>query len=169
MNTAIYVRVSTQQQAEHGYSLETQIDACRKKAMELGAVSIKIYTDDGYSGAYLERPALDDLRDAVAQKLHDVIIIYDIDRLSRDTMHLLLLTEELEKNARLVYVNSEYNKTPEGQLFFEIISRFVIFCKCLNTFWTNISIFIIASVKRWDNSFVLIKISHFSSPCFPKN
>ena len=121
MNVAIYARVSTQQQAEHGYSLETQVEACRKKALELGATSIKVYRDSGFSGAYLERPALDDLRDAVAQKLHDCIVIYDIDRLSRDTMHLLLLTEEMEKNAQLVYVNSEYSRTPEGQLF----SKFV--------------------------------------------
>ena len=124
MNAAIYVRVSTQQQAEHGYSIETQIDACRKKATEMGATSVKIYKDDGYSGAYLERPALDELRDAVGAKLHDVVIIYDIDRLSRDTMHLLLLTEELEKNAQIIYINSEYNRTPEGQLFFEIRGSF---------------------------------------------
>ena len=124
MNVAIYARVSTQQQVEHGYSLETQVEACRKKALELGATSIKEYIDDGYSGAYLERPKLDELRDAVGQKLHDVIVIYDIDRLSRDTMHLLLLTEEFEKNAKVVYVNSEYSRTPEGQLFFEIRGSF---------------------------------------------
>lgn len=124
MNIAVYARVSTAQQAEHGYSLETQIEACRKKAVEMGAVTIKEYIDDGYSGAYLERPALDSLRDAVAQKLHDAVIIYDIDRLSRDTMHLLLLTEEMEKNTKLIYVNSEYNRTPEGQLFFEIRGSF---------------------------------------------
>lgn len=124
MNVAIYARVSTAQQVEHGYSLETQVDACRKKALEMGATSIKEYVDDGFSGAYLERPKLDDLRDAVSAKLHDVVIIYDIDRLSRDTMHLLLLTEEIEKNAKLIYVNSEYNKTPEGQLFFEIRGSF---------------------------------------------
>ncbi len=124
MNAGIYARVSTAQQVEHGYSLETQVEACRKKALELGATSIKTYIDDGYSGAYLERPKLDELRDAVAQKLHDVIVIYDIDRVSRDTMHLLLLTEEFEKNAKVVYVNSEYNRTPEGQLFFEIRGSF---------------------------------------------
>ena len=55
MNVAIYVRVSTQQQAEHGYSLQTQIDACKKKAEEIGASSIKIYKDDGFSGAFLEK------------------------------------------------------------------------------------------------------------------
>ena len=124
MNVAIYARVSTAAQAEHGYSLETQIDACKQKAVEMGATSIKQYVDDGYSGAYLERPALDNLRDALSAKLHDTVIIYDIDRLSRDTMHLLLLTEEIEKNAQLIYVNSEYNKTPEGQLFFEIRGSF---------------------------------------------
>ena len=124
MNVAIYVRVSTQQQAEHGYSIETQIDACRKKATELGATSVKIYKDDGWSGAYLDRPGLDDLRDAVANGLHDVVIIYEADRLSRDTIHLLLLTEEIEKNSRLVYVNTEYSRTPEGQLFYEIRGSF---------------------------------------------
>ena len=83
MNVAIYARVSTAAQAEKGYSLETQVEACKQKALSLGAASIKEYVDDGYSGAYLERPALDSMRDAVSAKLHDCIIIYDIDRLSR--------------------------------------------------------------------------------------
>lgn len=94
MNAAIYARVSTAAQAEHGYSLETQIEACKQKALSLGATSIKEYIDDGYSGAYLERPALDDLRDALAAKLHDYVIIYDTDRLARDTMLLLLVMQE---------------------------------------------------------------------------
>ena len=112
MNVAIYARVSTAAQAEKGYSLETQVEACKQKALSMGATSIKEYVDDGYSGAYLERPKLDELRDAVSAKLYDYVIIYDIDRLSRDTMHLLLLTEELEKNSQIIYINSEYNRTP---------------------------------------------------------
>lgn len=124
MNIAIYARVSTAQQAEHGYSLATQIEACEQRAAELGATSIKRYVDDGYSGAFLERPALDNLRDALSARIHDAVIIYDIDRLSRDTMHLLLLTEEMEKTAKLIFVNSEYNHSPESQLFFEIKGSF---------------------------------------------
>ena len=124
MNIAIYARVSTAAQAEKGYSLETQVEACEKKAVSLGATFIKKYIDDGYSGAYLERPALDDLRDAVAAGLHDYVIVYDTDRLARDTMLLLLLTEEIEKRATLTFVNTEYSKTPEGQLFYEIKGSF---------------------------------------------
>ena len=104
MNVAIYARVSTAAQAEKGYSLKTQVEACRQKALSMGATSIKEYVDDGYSGAYLERPALDELRDALSAKLHDTVIIYDTDRLARDTMLLLLITEEIEKTATLVYV-----------------------------------------------------------------
>lgn len=39
-------------------------------------------------------------------------------------MHLLLLTEELERNAQIIYINSEYSRTPEGKLFFEIRGSF---------------------------------------------
>lgn len=124
MNIAIYARVSTAAQAEKGYSLETQIEACKQKAISLGADYIKNYVDDGYSGAYLERPALDELRDALAAGLHDYVIVYDTDRLARDTMLLLLLTEEIEKKAVLTFVNTEYSKTPEGQLFYEIKGSF---------------------------------------------
>ena len=69
MNVAIYARVSTTQQAEKGYSLETQIEACKQKALSMGSTSIKEYVDDGYSGAYLERPALDSMRDAVSANM----------------------------------------------------------------------------------------------------
>ena len=124
MDVAIYCRVSTTQQAEHGYSLGTQIELCRKKAEELGATSIKEYIDDGYSGAYMERPALDSLRDALASGMHDTVIIYDTDRLARDMMVLLVITEEIEKHANLIFVNSEYSKTPESQLFYKIKGSF---------------------------------------------
>ena len=69
---AIYARVSTDWQAEHGYSLETQIAACEKYAADLGAASVTKYIDDGYSGAYLDRPRLDALRDALRAKIYEL-------------------------------------------------------------------------------------------------
>ena len=125
MNAAVYARVSTDLQAEKGYSLETQVEACTKKAKEMGAVTVKAYIDDGYSGEYMERPELEKLRDALYAKLYDIVVIYDQDRLSRTLSHLLLLTEEVEKSgAQLVFVNSEYKRTPEGILFYQIKGAF---------------------------------------------
>ena len=115
MIAAIYARVSTDLQAEKGYSLETQVEACTKKAKELGADTIKEFVDDGYSGAYLERPQLDALRDGIADKLFDLVVIYEPDRLSREVTHLLLLTREIERSgASLEFVLTEYKNTPEA-------------------------------------------------------
>ena len=54
MRVAIYVRVSTDQQAEKGYSIETQLEACRRCAHELGAIAIVEFVDDGYSAEFIE-------------------------------------------------------------------------------------------------------------------
>lgn len=125
MNAAIYARVSTDWQAERGYSLETQVNACRERAKELGAETIKEYVDDGYTGAYLERPALESLRDALADKFYDAVIVYDPDRLARKLAHQLLLTEEIERaGARVVFVSMDFQNTAEGRLFYQIHGSF---------------------------------------------
>ena len=125
MNAAIYARVSTDWQAERGYSLETQVQECRKKANEIGADSVKEYVDDGYSGAYLERPAMDSLREAVRNKLFDAVICYDPDRLSRNLAHQLIITDDIEgSGAQLLFVNSNYENTSEGKLFYAIRGAF---------------------------------------------
>jgi site-specific DNA recombinase len=125
MNVAIYARVSTDMQAEQGYSLGAQITDCTAKAKELGGTIIKEYVDDGYSGAYLERPALQDMREAIRSKMFQVVVCYDVDRLSRNLSHQLLVTEEIEKSgASLVFVKSDYQSTPEGRMFYAIKGAF---------------------------------------------
>lgn len=127
-SAALYARVSSKAQAEHGHSLGTQISACKDKAVELGAENIKEYIDDGYSGAYLERPALDSLRDAIHDKIHDAVIVFDPDRLSRNLAHQLLLTEEFEKRgAKLVFVSTEIQDTPEGRMLYQMRGVFAAY------------------------------------------
>ena len=118
---AIYVRVSTQEQAEHGYSLGTQLDACRQKAQELGALTIREFVDDGQSGEFLDRPALTELRRSLKQQDLDAVIVYDPDRLARNLAHQLMVAEEIEKSgAELVFVSVTFEQSPEGRLFFSI-------------------------------------------------
>ncbi len=121
MKAAVYVRVSTEDQARHGYSLQAQVEACRARAEALGAQEVLVFADEGVSGALLSRPGLDGLREAVRGRKVALVVIWDPDRLSRNLSHQLLLTEEIEQaRVRLEFVNFEWRQTPEGQLFYAL-------------------------------------------------
>ncbi|NPV70752.1 MAG: recombinase family protein [Firmicutes bacterium] len=121
MNAAVYVRVSSDEQARHGYSLAAQYESCAARALALGAASVVRYADEGVSGAVISRPGLDSLRDAARSGLVDLVVVMDPDRLSRDLAHQLLITEDLEKaGVRLEFVNFEWKDTPEGHLFYAL-------------------------------------------------
>ncbi|WP_412675224.1 recombinase family protein [Bacillus atrophaeus] len=113
---AIYVRVSTEEQAIKGSSIDSQIEACIKKA---GVKDVLKYADEGFSGEIMERPALNRLREDARKGLITEVICYDPDRLSRKLMNQLIIDDELRKqNIPLTFVNGEYANSPEGQLFF---------------------------------------------------
>lgn len=114
---ALYVRVSSEEQARKGYSIEDQLAQCREKAK---TNEIMEYVDDGYSGEYLDRPALAKLRQDIKDDLIDEVICYDPDRLSRKLMNQLIVSEEIEKRAKLTFVNHDYQKSPEGMLFYQM-------------------------------------------------
>jgi len=114
---AIYARVSTEEQAKHGFSLQEQIRQGRIKA---GVNKVLEYIDEGYSGEFLDRPALTRLREDIQQGIVNKVICLDPDRLSRKLMNQLIISEEIEKRADLVFVNGEYQKTPEGMLFYQM-------------------------------------------------
>jgi site-specific DNA recombinase len=118
---AVYVRVSTEDQARHGYSLQSQVDACRVRAESLGATEVRLFADEGVSGAILSRPGLSALRETVRSRSVSLVVVWDPDRLSRNLSHQLLLTEEIEQaKVRLEFVNFEWKSTPEGQLFYAL-------------------------------------------------
>jgi site-specific DNA recombinase len=121
MIAALYIRVSTADQAEKGYSLETQLSENRQKASELGATSFVEFIDDGYSGEYIDRPALSQLRDGLERKEFDMVVIYDPDRLARNLAHQLIITDEIEKSgAKLLFVSVTFEESPEGKLFYSM-------------------------------------------------
>jgi site-specific DNA recombinase len=112
----IYARVSTEEQAKKGFSLQDQIRECRRKA---GTMEVMEYTDEGISGEFLDRPALARLRDDVKKGRIQKVICLDPDRLSRKLINQLIVSEEWDgKGVELLFINGEYAKTPEGQLFY---------------------------------------------------
>jgi len=121
---AIYTRVSTEEQAKSGYSLANQIRANKQKLSSLGINTKDVieYVDDGYSGEFLDRPALDKLRQDIRnKKITGYISILDPDRLSRNLTNTLLLSDEFERaGTKLIFVTAEYESSPEGKLFFSI-------------------------------------------------
>lgn len=88
---AVYVRVSTDEQKEHGYSLASQVEACTTYAKQLGFDVVGIIQDD-VSGMIdiSQRPGGGELQKMIARHEVDAVVIYDIDRLSRDLINLLV-------------------------------------------------------------------------------
>lgn len=118
--TLIYARVSTEDQVER-YGLPLQIRACREYAKANGLQVAEEITDDGVSGTLLQRPGLDHVRALVRDGQADLVLMYDVDRLSRELAHLLILKPELEKaGARLAFVQASFEDSPSGRLFFSL-------------------------------------------------
>lgn len=91
---AVYARVSTARQEDEN-TIETQLFAIRKFAAVKGYTIIQEYTDDGWSGDMLARPALDLLRQDAKKKLWDGVLFYDPDRLARRYSFQELVMDEL--------------------------------------------------------------------------
>lgn len=125
VKTALYSRVSTGLQVSDGTSLDVQVDLCLKKALELEIPSneVIIYREEGVSGEELERPELNKLRIEVAAGRVSRVIVTHPDRLSRDLTDKLYICRELEiQNVKLIFVDTEYQQTAEGMLFFNLMS-----------------------------------------------
>ena len=115
--TVLYARVSTEDQIER-YGLPTQLRACREHAEKLGLNILEEITDDGISGTIIDRPGLEAVRGMVRAGEVDVVMMLDVDRLSRELSHLLILKPEIEKHARLEFVAAKFEDSPSGRLFF---------------------------------------------------
>ena len=83
-SVALYTRVSTEDQVRDGTSLQVQEEFLRAFALRQGWQVAELYMDDGYSGYYMERPALKRLLDDAQKGKFDCVLFYKLDRFSRN-------------------------------------------------------------------------------------
>ena len=117
-SAAIYARVSSARQKEQ-QTIGSQTAALRTHAEQLGLEVPEqwVFCDDGHSGATLVRPALEKLRDLVAQVPVEVVLVYSPDRLARKYADQALLIEELAKaGTSVMFVKAPSSDSPEDAL-----------------------------------------------------
>lgn len=122
MRAAIYARVSTSRQARD-QSIEQQVERLKSHTQQEGWTleEERVYLDEGYSGASLNRPGLDALRDAAAMTEFDVLLVAAPDRLARKYVHQVLLIEELQgRGCRVEFVERPMSQDPNDQLLLQI-------------------------------------------------
>ncbi len=97
MRAVAYCRVSTEEQARSGFSIPDQEAALRGWCQQNGHELVEVIRDEGHSGAYLERPGLDRVRDLVEEGGVSLVVAQDADRITRDPGHRMLLDEEFDR------------------------------------------------------------------------
>jgi site-specific DNA recombinase len=113
----LYARVSTDEQARSGYSLSQQLEALRKYAAREGYEILDEVTDPGKSGATLDRPGLDKVRDLVVSGVVTAVLAQDRDRFAREPAYLWVLRKELrEHGCKLRALNDHGDDSAEGML-----------------------------------------------------
>jgi DNA invertase Pin-like site-specific DNA recombinase len=121
----IYCRVSTEEQAEKGYSLDTQEKICRDFASRNGYTIVGVFKDDGKSGTSLNRPALQALLTrAQEERAVQAIIVQETDRLARNTIdHLTVRTLLQKADVKLISVAQPMlDDSPEGNMIDTILA-----------------------------------------------
>ena len=127
IRVAIYVRVSTKEQAMEGYSIGEQTDRLKKFCEAHDWMIVKIYTDAGHSGADTNRPALQDMIIDLEAGLIDKVLVYKLDRLSRSQKDTLELIENkfLKHNVDFESMSEKLDtSTAHGRAMIGILAAF---------------------------------------------
>lgn len=125
-----YCRVSTDEQAENGHGLDAQEARVRAYARAIGWELMDVIKDDGYSGASMNRPGLQQLLGMVRTGQVAGVVVAKLDRVSRSLRDMLNLYAECfeASNTALVSVTEQFDtSTPAGRLFFQLVGSFAEF------------------------------------------
>jgi site-specific DNA recombinase len=124
----LYARVSTDEQARSGYSLAQQLEALRAYTAREGYEVLEEVSDPGHSGASLERPGMDRVRDLVAGGGVSVVLAQDRDRFAREPAYHYLLRKEFEEHGcKIRALNDRGDESPEGELTDGILDQLAKF------------------------------------------
>lgn len=127
MRVALYFRVSTLEQANEGYSLESQKERLIAFAKSQGWNDYHLYMDDGYTGTDMNRPGLKRLIRHIEDKLIDAVVVMKLDRLSRKQKDALYLLEDVfDKNGVIFKSATEPfdTSTPLGKAMIGVLAVF---------------------------------------------
>jgi site-specific DNA recombinase len=124
MKAVGYIRVSTEDQAREGVSLDNQEAKIKAYASLNDLDLVEVIRDEGASGKNLDRAGMTRLLDMVEKSSVDAVIVYKLDRLSRKTIDTLNLIEKIEGQGIAFHSISEKvdTKSATGKFFLTIIS-----------------------------------------------
>jgi site-specific DNA recombinase len=127
LRVAIYARVSTEEQRA-GQTIDSQIEELKRFVIQKSWQLEGIYKDDGWSGAIMARPELDQLRDDASKARFDAVLINDVDRLARDVTHLGVIKRDLERQGiQVIFRKLPAEKSPTHNLMVNILGSFAEF------------------------------------------
>jgi site-specific DNA recombinase len=122
MQVALYARVSTVTQSQDE-TITSQVQTLKRYIHQQGwsLLPAHEFLDDGVSGARLDRPALDRLRDCAQRGEVDAVVVLSPDRLARNYAHQWLLVEEFAKwQTRWIFLQNPFGDTPQGKLLTQL-------------------------------------------------
>jgi DNA invertase Pin-like site-specific DNA recombinase len=129
MLTVAYCRVSTEEQAEEGFSIEGQADKLRVYAELHDLGDVVVITDPGLSGKNLERPGLQRILEMVAAGHVGHVLVWRLDRLSRNLGDLIALADTFGQNNVALHSFTERLdlSTATGRMFYNVLGSFAQF------------------------------------------
>lgn len=124
MRTAIYLRVSTEDQAREGFSIAAQREKLLAYTYSQGWEVAEIFADEGVSAKDTNRPALARMLAAISRGSIDVVLVYRLDRLTRSVLDLYQLLQEFERHGvHFKSCTEVYDTTTAmGRLFITLVA-----------------------------------------------
>ena len=120
LRAALYIRVSTEEQATEGYSLDAQQDKLLMYCTDIvDDISVyKIYRDEGYSGRNTRRPGYMEMMSEIDE--WDLILVLKMDRIHRNTRNFMIMMDELARRGK------EFRSASEDLDTTTAMGRFVV-------------------------------------------